>query len=228
VRRIGHKGADAIAPGNTLESFRAAVEIGVDMIEFDVLARRTGALIAHDGEDARMRSPLGLADALRAFTQPPLDAVSIDCDLKFPGAEAEVADLVRDLGIVERTMVSSQYAESLDEVHRRLPQMRRGWTYPKVTRDWTRRRWATPAVAAALVGMRRRLPRLAERILPRLGVEEMWVYHPLISPRLARVLREADVSLIAWTVDDLPRMRALAALGADGICTNDPRLFDQL
>ena len=35
--RIGHKGADAIAPGNTLESFEAAVEAGVDMIELDVL-----------------------------------------------------------------------------------------------------------------------------------------------------------------------------------------------
>ena len=39
-RRIGHKGADAIEPGNTLESFEAAIEEGVDMIEFDV-ARAT-------------------------------------------------------------------------------------------------------------------------------------------------------------------------------------------
>jgi glycerophosphoryl diester phosphodiesterase len=36
------------------------------------------------------------------------------------------------------------------------------------------------------------------------------------------------VELVAWTVDDLPRMRTLAAMGVDGICTNDPRLFDQL
>ena len=38
--RIGHKGADAIAPGNTLESFAAAVEAGVDAIELDVLRPR--------------------------------------------------------------------------------------------------------------------------------------------------------------------------------------------
>ena len=38
--RIGHKGADALAPGNTLASFTAAVEAGVDAIEFDVLRPR--------------------------------------------------------------------------------------------------------------------------------------------------------------------------------------------
>ena len=35
--RIGHRGAAALAPENTLRSFRAAVEAGVDLIEFDVL-----------------------------------------------------------------------------------------------------------------------------------------------------------------------------------------------
>ena len=37
MKRVGHKGADLIAPGNTLASFDAALEAGVDMVEFDVL-----------------------------------------------------------------------------------------------------------------------------------------------------------------------------------------------
>jgi glycerophosphoryl diester phosphodiesterase len=37
MRRIGHKGADLIVPGNTPASFDAALAHGVDMIEFDVL-----------------------------------------------------------------------------------------------------------------------------------------------------------------------------------------------
>jgi glycerophosphoryl diester phosphodiesterase len=54
LRRIGHKGADHIAPGNTPESFDAALAHGVDMIEFDVLPediddREHSALrLAHD------------------------------------------------------------------------------------------------------------------------------------------------------------------------------------
>src|SRR5687767_9807867 len=43
-RRIGHKGADSIAPGNTLESFLAAASNGVDMIELDVIRNREGQL----------------------------------------------------------------------------------------------------------------------------------------------------------------------------------------
>ncbi|HWI22443.1 MAG TPA: glycerophosphodiester phosphodiesterase family protein, partial [Baekduia sp.] len=52
MRRVGHKGADHIVPGNTLASFDAALTAGVDMIEFDVIAEhRDGSgtlLVAHD------------------------------------------------------------------------------------------------------------------------------------------------------------------------------------
>ena len=40
VRRIGHKGADHVSPGNTFESFQAALDLHVDMIEFDVISER--------------------------------------------------------------------------------------------------------------------------------------------------------------------------------------------
>jgi glycerophosphoryl diester phosphodiesterase len=56
----------------------------------------------------------------------------------------------------------------------------------------------------------------------------MWVFHPVITPRLTAVTRAAGVELIAWTVDDLPTMRRLLDLGVDGICSNDPRLFAHL
>jgi glycerophosphoryl diester phosphodiesterase len=76
--------------------------------------------------------------------------------------------------------------------------------------------------------MRHRLPGLAAEKLPQFGVEAMWVYHPLVSPRLARICRLAGVELIAWTVDDAARMRRLLEYGVDGICSNDPRLFADL
>ena len=51
-RRVGHKGAAHLAPGNTFASFEAAVGAGVDMIEFDVLSERPDGsgqlLLAHD------------------------------------------------------------------------------------------------------------------------------------------------------------------------------------
>ena len=239
MRLVGHKGADRIRPGNTLESFAAAVEAGVDMIEFDVLwlpdghpkapaAERSPLVVAHDWHDARRRDPLTLDETLDAFTRPPLDRVEIDCDVKLPGREVELVAALTERGLVERTMVSTMELSTLERLRRLAPGLRRGWTYPKVTRDWTSKRWAILLVYAGLALMRRRAPALAATELPRMGVEAMWVYHPVITPRLAAATRAAGVELIAWTVDERKAMRRLAEIGVDGICSNDPRLFAEL
>ena len=65
---MGHKGADHVAPGNTIESFEAALDHGVDMIEFDVLRTRDGRLVlAHDYEDSETRDCVTLEDGLAHF-----------------------------------------------------------------------------------------------------------------------------------------------------------------
>ena len=52
MRLIGHKGADAIRPGNTVESFEAAAAAGVEMIELDVLRPRSDFAAADDWRHA--------------------------------------------------------------------------------------------------------------------------------------------------------------------------------
>ena len=236
LRLVGHKGADLIAPGNTLASFAAAVEAGVDTIEFDVLwlqdahlplERRAPLVVAHDWADAARRTPLSLTEALDAFLEPPLDEVEIDLDIKLPGREEEIVDALRERGLMERAMVSTMELYSLGRMVELAPELRRGWTYPKVTRDWTSKPWARPVLPAALVAMRYRLPGFAAEKLTKLDVSAIWVYHPLVSPRLARICRLAGVELIAWTVDDEARMRKLIEAGVTGLCSNDPRLFPQ-
>jgi glycerophosphoryl diester phosphodiesterase len=234
LRLVGHKGADLIAPGNTLESFRAAVRAGADTVELDVLWLRDGHLpleqraplvVAHDWEDAERRTPLALTEALDAFLQPPLDRVEIDLDVKLPGREEELVEALRERDLIDRAMVSTMEMYTLKRVLELEPKLRRGWTYPKVTKDWTSKPWAKLPMRVALIAMRHRLPGLAAEKLPKFGVAAMWVYHPLISPRLARICKLAEVELIAWTVDDADRMRSLAQAGVTGLCSNDPRLF---
>ena len=237
MRLVGHKGADAIVPGNTLESFAAAVAAGVDTIELDVLwlpdahlplEQRAPLVIAHDWADAGRRTPLTLTETLDAFLEPPLDRVEIDLDIKLPGREEELVDALRERGLSERAMVSTMELYSLGRIVQLAPELRRGWTYPKVTKDWTSKPWAKPALPLALQMMRYRLPGLAAEKLTQIDVSAMWVYHPLASARLARICKLAGVELIAWTVDDEQRMRELVAMGVDGICSNDPRLFELL
>lgn len=207
------------------------------MIEMDVLwlqdahlplEQRHPLVIAHDWEDAGRRTPLKLTDALDAFLEPPLDQVEIDLDIKLPGREEEVVAALRERGLVGRSMISTMEMHTLKRILELEPELRRGWTYPKVTKDWTSKRWARLPMRAALVGMRAQLPGLAAQRLPQFNVAAMWVYHPLVSPRLARICDLAEVELIAWTVDERPRMEKLVAAGVHGICSNDPRLFAQL
>jgi glycerophosphoryl diester phosphodiesterase len=226
-RRIGHKGADAIVAGNTAESFDAAVEHGVDMIEVDVLRAKEGKLtVAHDYHDALVRKPMDLTEALDLFLEPPLDEVEIDCDLKLAGSEAELAGALAGRGLVERAMVSTMEVESLIKLRKLEPDLRLGWTYPKTRRDWTQYGWAAPALRAGLSAIRRRFPGILEKKGPKLGINAVWAYHPIITPRLVEAAGNVGVELIAWTVDDPDRIRELLAMGVNGICSNDPRLFE--
>jgi glycerophosphoryl diester phosphodiesterase len=237
LRLVGHKGADLIAPGNTIESFQAAVAHGVDTIELDVLwlrdahlplEQRAELVVAHDWADAEGRQPLTLSEALDAFLEPPLDKIEIDLDIKLPGREEEIVTALQERDLVGRAMISTMELYSLARIRELEPSLRRGWTYPKVSRDWASKRWAKAPMLAAMAAMRHRLPGLAAMELPKLGVDSMWVYHPLVTPRLARITKLASVELIAWTVDDPSRMERLVAAGVSGLVSNDPRLFHEL
>ena len=238
LRLVGHKGADAIVAGNTVASFEAAVAAGVDTIELDVLwlrdshlpiEERAPLVIAHDWEDAERRTPLQLTEALDAFLLPPLDKVEIDLDIKLPGREEEIVDALRARDLLGRAMISTMELYSLGRILDLEPNLRRGWTYPKLSPgDWIVKPWAKPARPFAAMLARFRLPGLAAEKLPKFNVAAMWVYYPLVSPRLARVCKLAGVELIAWTVDDLGRMRKLVDAGVTGLCSNDPRLFARI
>jgi glycerophosphoryl diester phosphodiesterase len=225
MKRVGHKGADHVAPGNTAESFRAALAAGVDMIEFDVLNLRGGELVlAHDYKDAASRECMTLEEGLDHFAGEAYAGVELDVDLKRPGYERWVVDGLRERGLLERSLISSTYVESLDAIGELEPGLRRGWSVPRVKRDYTRSVLAPVAYALARV-MRRRLPGEAAGMLRAGRFEAVMAHYLLVSPKLAAAVRDAGGELYVWTVDDERRIRRLEELGVDGVITNDPRLF---
>ena len=64
LQRIGHGGASALAPANTLTSFDAAVAVGIDMVEFDVREWRGELVLAHTIFHATRGGNVLLGDAL--------------------------------------------------------------------------------------------------------------------------------------------------------------------
>jgi glycerophosphoryl diester phosphodiesterase len=230
LRRVGHKGADLIAPGNTLPSFDAALAAGVDMIEFDVLPERgSGRLVlAHDYVAAGRGDPPTLEEGLSHFASDAFDGIELDVDLKLPGYEEAVLEALRRHGLLERALVSSQYLQSLARVRELEPSLRLGWSVPRARRDYTDSRWTALPALAVLWGYRLSLPRLGARAIRARRCDALMAHWRVVTPRLVAAVREAGGELFAWTVDELPRIRALEALGVTGVITNDPRLFTAL
>jgi glycerophosphoryl diester phosphodiesterase len=225
VKRVGHKGADLVAPGNTVASFEAALEHQVDMIEFDVLRLRDGRLVlAHDYEDAARREPLTLEEGLDHFAGEAYADVELDVDMKLPGYEREVVDGLLARGLAERALISSHFIESLDEVGRLAPQTRRGLSVPRVRRDYTKTPLALPAYGVARV-MRARLPAKARTLLRAGRIEAVMAHWLLVSRRLVDVVHGEGGEVYVWTVDDPRRIERLRELGVHAVITNDPRLF---
>jgi glycerophosphoryl diester phosphodiesterase len=229
LKRIGHKGADRIAPGNTIKSFDAALAAGVDMVEFDVLPERAdgsgGLVLAHDFHDAARRTPLTLEEGLAHFAQDAWAGIELDVDLKTTGYEQRVIDALREYGLAERALISTQQEQSLRVVRAAAPDIRLGWSVPKVRRNYLASPFTRIPAMALVQYARRVLPRRAAEAIRAGRIDAIMAHWALVTPRLARVIEAAGGELYVWTVDDATRIAALGAIGVTGVITNDPRLF---
>ena len=230
LRRVGHKGADLIAPGNTFASFDAALAAGVDMIEFDVLRAQTGGelVLAHDWVDAASREPHTLEEALAYLASESFAGLDLDLDLKLPGYEERVLDALREHRLLNRALISTQYEDSLALLRSAAPGVRLGWSVPKLKRDPFRSRAMRLPAFVGLQAFRAVLPARAARAVRAGRCDALMVHWRLVTPRLVRAVLGSGGEIYVWTVDELPRLRALEALGVTGVITNDPRLFAQL
>jgi glycerophosphoryl diester phosphodiesterase len=228
LRRVGHKGAELIAPGNTPESFAAALAAGVDMIEFDVLPERFGAtrlVLAHDFEDAAQRGPLTLEVGLELLAGSRFAGVEFNVDLKLPGYEDQVLDALRAHDLVGRVLISTQYPSSLARVRAREPAARLGWSVPKLRRDPFRSRALVLPALAGLQAARVGLPGRAASAIRAGYCDALMSHWRLVTPRLVRAVAQAGGELYVWTVNDPEQISRLATLGVTGVITGDPRLF---
>jgi glycerophosphoryl diester phosphodiesterase len=244
--RVGHRGAAALAPENTLRSFRAALAAGVDVIEFDVLDLARGPLIvAHSDHleevshgaatgSVRTRSlselrevapELPTLDEALSFFAEEAVHVGVHIDLKLRSRFDELGAAVERFGLAERTVVSAFDVARLDAVARHAPSVRIGLTYPEDRFEISRRRRLWPVVALGLSGMRASLPMRLGRLVRRAGATTVMLQHRLVTREAVRRAHALNVPVLAWTVDDPEDLSRVVEAGVDGVITNDPRIF---
>jgi glycerophosphoryl diester phosphodiesterase len=244
--RIGHRGAAAVAPENTLRSFRAAVQAGVDLIEFDVLELSGGDLVvAHSEElhemshgarsgtvgaltleDLRKVCPElpSLDDALSFFAEEAQD-VGVHVDLKSAGAVAGVAAAVERFELLERSFVSSFHVRALRRLAAIEPRLRAGVSFPRDRLRIHGRPGFGPVVAGGLRGLRPVTPGLVWLLLSRSAATALVLHHALVSPSAVRRAHERGAAVVAWTVDDPSDLERVDQAGVDAVVTNDPSIF---
>ena len=231
MRRVGHKGADLITPGNTQASFEAALAADVDMIEFDVLSERvdgTGELfLAHDYSDLERRrgGARTLADGLTRFRGEADAGIDLDVDLKLTGYEDRVLAALREAGLLDRSLISTMEEASLRHIRAVAPAVKLGWSVPRVKRNPFKSRVTAVPAYALLQVLRRRLPGTVARAIREGRVDAIMANFHVVTERMVRGVLDAGGEIYVWTVDDPRRIEQLRGLGVTGCISNDPRLL---
>ncbi len=217
--RVGHRGARAYEPENTLRSFGRAIELGVDAVELDVRRTADGeVVVVHDAKVDRVTDGRGLVgeltlEEIKGFTAekgekiPTLGEaldflkgkVKVLIELKESGIEEQVVDLIRERGMVESVIVVSFLEEALGRV-----------------------RELDEGVATGLIYVRYKKP--VEAALE-LGAEYLLPLYRFTHSADVRKAHEAGLKVIVWTINTPEEVNEYMKKGVDGIATDKPDIF---
>jgi len=229
---IAHRGASAIAPGNTLAAFEKAVELNADGIEFDVhLSADSVPVVIHDFTVDRTTNGSGRVADMTLAQLKQLDA-GASFDPAFAGQRiptlAEVLEAfggqlllnielksagTRDHGL-ERAVITQVAEHGLED----------GVLLSSFNPFSLRRaKRLAPHVPVGLIyAPDMPLPLRKAWLAPLCPHEARHPHHTMVDRGYMAWARRRGYAVNTWTVDDADEMRRLIALGVDGICTNRP------
>jgi len=235
-----------LAPENTLQALELAVELGCDMLEFDVLDLADGTLVlahsndlrevSHGAARGRVRSrdleglrrvapDLPTLDEALAFCADRLPGIGLQLDLKRLGTETATVEAVRRHGVLDRSWISTFEARSLRRLAELEPELPRSYTLPRDRFGISKRGPLAPVVRAALGSLGASLPRRLPVLLARARAGAATLHHSIASRAAIDSAHEVGAAVYVWIVDDPRLAERLVRDGADGIITNDPRIF---
>ena len=240
---LGHRGASALAPENTIAAFRRSIEDGADGIEFDVRLTRDGvAVVIHDATLERTATVYRRVSQLTAAELSATDVGKWFCapegSRRFSGETVPSLQQVFDLysendGLLYLEMkpdVGTE-AELVSEVVRMIKHSNLGdriivecFDLPLIRKvkqlDSTIRTAALfePKLSRPSSFARRKLAATARD----LGADEIALHHILASPSAIENSLRLGLRVVVWTVDNSDWVPRAQTLGITGLITNNP------
>ncbi|MEU0408223.1 glycerophosphodiester phosphodiesterase family protein [Streptomyces griseorubiginosus] len=214
---IGHRGVMGTEPENTLRSFVAAQQAGLDVIELDLHLSKDGALVVmHDTHVDRTTDGTGpiaektltelrALDAGRGEQVPVFEEVldtvrsPLQAEIKDIAAARALAEVMIRRDLVSRVEVSSFHDEAIAEIGRLVP-----------------------GVRTALIGSRFG-PDIVERAVEA-GAGTVCLNIRRLTLEVVEAARKADLKIIGWVVNTQDQLRLVRALELDGATTDYPEI----
>jgi glycerophosphoryl diester phosphodiesterase len=219
---FGHRGAPAHERENTIASFARALKDGANALETDAHMSKDGhVMLAHDPDLARVfavpdhiaqltRAQLekhgvpALVDVLAQFPQVP---INIDLKQRAPRIERAMVETLERAGASERVLLTSFYDDVVARVRACGYRGPTGLAFREIARLYA-------------------LPRFVHALLPLRGARAQ------VPPRSGRArfatrrfierCHGLGIKVDFWVINELAQAKELAALGADGIMSDDP------
>ncbi|MDC3955912.1 glycerophosphodiester phosphodiesterase [Polyangium jinanense] len=241
-RLFAHRGASGTAPENTLPAFAAALAAGADRLELDVhLTADEEVIVLHDEDVARTTDGAGPASKKRFSETRELDAgygfqdpdgaypfrgrgiripTLAEVLTSFPGVPLNIElkddaeSLVSAVQWVlhrhegrERVLLTAEPGSLMEKIRRRIPGVLTGMCLPESLEFLCN--GGNPGYVAR--GFALQVPTSLAGI-------------PIVTPYFVEVAHACGLEVHAWVINEEAEMRALVAMGVDGIMTDFPEL----
>jgi len=219
--RIGHRGARAYAPENTLASFKKAIEIGVDAVELDVRKTKDNQIVViHDADVKRTTNSEGLVNELtlkeiKSFSAdgekiPTLDEtldfldkkVKVFIELKETGIEEQTLSIVHAKDLEKNVAVISFLEEALKKVRESDKDIETGLIYAKHKNP----------IKAAL----------------ELKANYLFALYRFTHTANVQKAHENGLKVVVWTINTPEEVEEYAKKGVDGIASDKPDILMRL
>jgi glycerophosphoryl diester phosphodiesterase len=214
---IGHRGAAAVAPENTLAALEAAVAARVDLVEFDILP---GLRLGHSLDELPFEA-ITLEAALDFLGE---HGVGVHLDVKLPGYEDQVLEAIRRHGVTERAVISTAFAVTARRFARLAPELPRAIGYPRDRLGVSNLHWPRPLQRAGATALRQAMPARVPVLLKWARANTLSLHHALCSRAAVATAHLLGAPVLAWTVNDAAAVKRVTAAGVDGIVSDDPEM----
>lgn len=227
VEIIGHRGESYLAPENTVASSKLAWLLGADAVETDIYLTKDNRIIcSHDANTKRTTGVDLLIRETASKELRKLDAGSFK-DIKYKGEKLPfLSEIIRAVPEGKELVVEIKCGSEV------LPYLKKD-----IRRYGKKRSFVFIAFDFKTISDTKKAfpdnkcywlcsnPALFEKTLPQVPaarLDGVSLNYLIISEKVAADVRNLNLELFTWTVDDPAEAKRLTGLGVRGITTNRP------